>query len=236
MRLVEYSCKECSFVCNVTRTFTLHVEKSHHMLYKDYVIKHFYNGIHPLCRCGCENLARWHCRTFKRLKGHRKGWKLTPDELITREQKRKKTCLRLYGTEHHFANVNVTNKRNKTLNEKYGDETTNYTNISQIPQFKFNLNTKDACQKRHENMKARGTYCKSKTEDAFYEKLCFIFNDVKRQLSIKTWSIDLYVKDIETYIQFDGIYWHGLDKSFDELSQSSRDIVIKRHWKTDREQ
>jgi hypothetical protein len=91
-------------------------------------------------------------------------------------------------------------------------------------------------------MKQRGTYVGSSVEDVFYQFLCDQFgkHDVDRQITIpKTkWAIDFYVRSIDTYVQLDGVYWHGLDRSIEEIAKrkTNRDIVIHKKWLTDREQ
>ena len=52
------------------------------------------------------------------------------------------------------------------------------------------------------------------------------------------WPIDFYVKDNDTYIQFDGEYWHGLDRPLDEIAKfkTPRDRTILRKYQIDREQ
>lgn len=64
-------------------------------------------------------------------------------------------------------------------------------------------------------------------------------HDVDIQVIINDrWPIDLYVKSVDTYVQVDGVYWHGLDRPMDEIaaSTSPRDRTIARKWATDREQ
>jgi len=54
----------------------------------------------------------------------------------------------------------------------------------------------------------------------------------------KSWNIDIYIPDIDTYVQFDGMYWHGLDRSIEVIanSNSSRDKIIHGKWIEDRAQ
>ncbi len=98
-------------------------------------------------------------------------------------------------------------------------------------------------RKRHETMKQNGTYGRSAPEDVCYLLLCEKFgNDhVKRQVELKNWSIDFYISSIDTYVQFDGAYWHGLDKSIELIEQSAaighrRDASILFTFRTDRTQ
>lgn len=96
--------------------------------------------------------------------------------------------------------------------------------------------------KRHLTMKEAGSYRKSKAEDEFYDLLCSLFGDenVERQRSVsdRRWSIDFYVNSIDTYVQFDGAYWHGLDRRIDEIAEhrTKRDIVIEETFNRDKRQ
>jgi hypothetical protein len=103
-------------------------------------------------------------------------------------------------------------------------------------------NSPDRCAKRHETMKRNGTYRSSKAEETCYEALCELFgvNDVERQVIVpeKRWLIDFCVKSIDTYVQFDGEYWHGLDRPIEVIAEhrTPRDVQIHKKWMTDREQ
>ena len=44
-----------------------------------------------------------------------------------------------------------------------------------------------------------------------------MFVSVKHTTFVNGWSIDVFVKDINTYFQFDGVYWHGLDRPENEI-------------------
>jgi hypothetical protein len=84
----------------------------------------------------------------------------------------------------------------------------------------------------------------SKQEDAFFECLVRRFGreDVVRQKRAPAAQdhrvVDFYMKSIDTYVQFDGAYWHGLDRPIDviEKSDTQRDKDIARRWRDDRAQ
>jgi very-short-patch-repair endonuclease len=115
-------------------------------------------------------------------------------------------------------------------------------NASQLPNACTWLNTPSACQKRHQTMKLHGSYKKSSTEDMLYVALCNAYgiDEVQRQVPVlgTRWAIDFYVKSIDTYIQLDGVYWHGLDRPIEVIAEhrTKRDVQIHRKWLTDREQ
>ena len=48
-------------------------------------------------------------------------------------------------------------------------------------------------------------------------------------------EIDFYISSIDTYVQFDGVYLHGLDRSFEEISlfKNPRDKTILGTFKRD---
>jgi hypothetical protein len=58
-----------------------------------------------------------------------------------------------------------------------------------------------------------------------------------QQLIKRKWSIDFYVMSINVYVQFDGVYWHGLDRSIEVIKASTqpRDMSIYKKWVKDRE-
>jgi len=63
----------------------------------------------------------------------------------------------------------------------------------------------------------------SKVEDAVFLRCQEWFGEVKRWIYIKrndgkNCNVDLYIPLIDTYIEVDGRYWHGLDRPYDELS------------------
>ena len=66
----------------------------------------------------------------------------------------------------------------------------------------------------------------------------FGVSDVKvQQLLEHKWSIDFYITSINTYVQFDSVYWHGLDRPIELIKASSgkRDRAIYLKWIKDRE-
>ena len=50
--------------------------------------------------------------------------------------------------------------------------------------------------------------------------LCRAFGDgkVKRQMRMGRWTVDFYVEGIDTYVELDGEYWHGLDRPLDVIA------------------
>lgn len=146
-----------------------------------------------------------------------------------------KTCNERYGCDNP-AKLQITHdKAVNTLMKRYGVK-----NTMSIPGMYDRIDWKKASVKRHETMKREGTYRKSKPENKFYTILCDKFgtDNVERQCFINKWPIDFYVKSIGTYIQLDGVYWHGLDRPIELIAEhkTKRDVQIHKKWLTDREQ
>ena len=96
--------------------------------------------------------------------------------------------------------------------------------------------------KRYATVQAKGGKAyQSKPEQQFRALLEEQFgteNVLVQQRVNKRWSIDFYVKAIDTYVQFDGAYWHALDRPIEQIAEHStvRDAIIHKKWLTDREQ
>jgi hypothetical protein len=142
----------------------------------------------------------------------------------------KATCLQKYGVENVMQNSGVADKFKEIMIEKYGVE-----NPKQVEEFKLKsentlfehygvrntmyseeikakFNFKEIWKKANITKKKNGKSQSSKIEYDFYEKLCIIYGkeNIDRQVITNGWAIDFYIKSIDTYIQFDGVYWHGL--------------------------
>lgn len=78
----------------------------------------------------------------------------------------------------------------------------------------------------------------SKAEARFGDLLRERFGEIKHQKWVNGWPIDFYIPSIDTYVQFDGVYWHGLDRPIELIRASKlvRDQAIVKKWETDRKQ
>lgn len=152
--------------------------------------------------------------------------------LLLPETKRKTidTLQKQYGSIEVFKRHVVESCRN-TCVERYG-----------VPSFllrdevkekaRLASRSKQALRRRHETMKRNGTYGtgSSKAEDTFYAHLIKVFGDenVFRHVQLYEHDVDFYVASIDTYVQFDGVYWHGLDRPLHVIAKhkSARDRSI----------
>ena len=52
-------------------------------------------------------------------------------------------------------------------------------------------------------------------------------------MRVGRWTVDFFVEPANAYVEVDGTYWHGLDRTIEELSQSNtridRKILATRH-------
>jgi len=147
------------------------------------------------------------------------------------------TMLERYGAEKAWASPIVRMKSEQTMLKRYG-----VSSSRDLLSFQINKRSSLAAARRHATMKRNDSFRKSKPEDHLYKILCEMFgeNNVERQTVIPgtRWAIDFYVKSIDTYVQFDGVYWHGTGRSLDEVAEfkTKQDVVIHKKMLTDLEQ
>jgi very-short-patch-repair endonuclease len=100
------------------------------------------------------------------------------------------------------------------------------------------MQLKEVQKKCHQTKKANGSYGKSKMEDQVFEILVELFENVIRQEPINGWAIDFFLPDLDLYIQFDGNYYHGLDRPIEKIMEfkTVTDKMIYRTRLKDQEQ
>lgn len=149
--------------------------------------------------------------------------------------KRRATCLAKFGVESPGFAPSVRAACVATSLRHYGTE-----HPMQSATLKASIDHAVITAKRHETMKRNGTYGKSRQEDKFFEQLVTKFgaDDIARSVSVNGWSIDFFIKSIDTYVQFDGVYWHGLNRPLENIRSSTapRDRVILKTHERDQEQ
>lgn len=170
------------------------------------------------------------------------------------KDKVKATMIERYGAEHPSQVPEIRKKQVDSLEKNWGTKDTwNIPHVRQAlvngcikkfgaPQHMMNReHAKEVLEKRARE----GTLYQSKPENKFYELLCEKFGpeNVQRQVVMNNgfWSIDFYVTSLDAYSQFDGVYWHGLDRPIDVIKESGqrghrRDAAIYRKWIVDRQQ
>ncbi len=173
------------------------------------------------------------------------------------KRKTEKTCLKRFKNKHAIASECVRKKTAETLRKRYGvinasqadrtKETFVKTSIRKYgvsnpmksESVRSKLDYKDIWRKSHKTKKKNGTYARSKIEDYFFE---FLKSNVdvlvERSVPVNGWEIDFYLPRLKIYIQFDGIYWHGLDRDIKTIFESniSRDASIYSAYLRDRKQ
>lgn len=151
-------------------------------------------------------------------------------------EKIKNSCIENNGCEFPLQSEEIQARFKSTMLQKHGVE-----HALQSDEIKSKMNFRDAWKKKHQTDKQNGTFSftSSKIEESFFNLLKSLYKVVERQVIIDDrWSIDFYVKDIDTFIQFDGVYWHGLNRPLEEIvkSPSPRDKRIVKGYFTDLEQ
>lgn len=152
------------------------------------------------------------------------------------KEKTRQTNLERYGVDWHTQSQNFVEKSKQTWIEHYGVD---HPMRSDVVKQKYDF--KENWRRAHQTKKSNGTYASSSVEKRFHQRLINVFGKcVEHQLPVKhddkTWLIDFRINNV--YIQFDGVYWHGLDRSITMIRESMkpRDKAIAKKYDIDREQ
>jgi hypothetical protein len=136
----EKMCLICGKKFNSVKLRNNHLKKEHNISFEDYVIKIYYNGVRPLCKCGCgislkfKPLARgpWFKEYTRNHWPHKKHSELTKKKI---KENTKKAIKNKYGVENVFLLKEIKKKAKQTKLKKYDDE--NYNNVKAIRQTKL---------------------------------------------------------------------------------------------------
>ena len=158
----------------------------------------------------------------------RYGTPVSSQSEIVKETARLNNLLK-WGFESPRQHPDVIEKTKRTLIEKYGVDCP-----FSIPHVAVNKHAPDACRKRHETRSKNSSHKISKQENRVYDIFVKVYGEdiVKRQIFMNNrWPIDFYISSIDTFVQYDGPYWHGLDRPIDEIirfrTSQDRQIYVK---------
>lgn len=185
------------------------------------------------------------CSNDCKFVSHRKGNKLRDVS--------EHTSFENYGNIIPMRTPEVTNRLMMTFKERYGSNVTAALHVPGAKErrerthlerygVKHTFQVEAFRQKRiitwaHNNV---GIKWISKSELRFKTALEEHFgkDDIIHQKWVNGHPIDFYIKSIDTYVQFDGVYWHGLNRPIDVIktSISPRDKTIYNHWLNDQAQ
>lgn len=126
----------------------------------------------------------------------------------------------------------VTKKALKTVNEKY--KVSNISLLDDVKNKKISSYRKNfgvdhpmyldiVKTKVYNTMKKNGT-CKKISKPEMLFKLYIEENygqhNIECQKRINNWNIDFYINVLNTHVQIDGIYWHGIGKTDEEIKNN----------------
>jgi len=146
----------------------------------------------------------------------------------------KQTMMERHGADHPSNAIGVKAKKLETYRERYGVDSPFSAGSP------FRLSSEElrvAGQKGYRSTaRQENGWIVSKPEQALVEFLRMRYGNVEQQALVehgtrKCWLIDAYVCSIDTYVQLDGEFWHGLDKPYEDLHPTS-----KRAYDADRAQ
>ena len=151
------------------------------------------------------------------------------------KERARQTNQERFGVDWHTQSENFNNKAKETWKNNYGVD---HPMKSDVVKAKYDFTA--SWRKAHKTKKKNGTYASSRVERTFHERLGKLFSDVQTQVRVEhaggIWLVDFRVG--ETYLQLDGVYWHGLDRPIEVIRASTkpRDRAIARAYDHDRQQ
>lgn len=134
------TCLICFKTFDSVKLRNKHLIKEHKISFQEYIIKFYYNGKHPVCKCGCgtklafKPLANgpWFKEYTKNHWPHKKHTNETINKIKINT---KKAMQDKYGVSNVYLLKVVKNKIKQTKLEKYGNE--NYNNPNKMKQTKL---------------------------------------------------------------------------------------------------
>lgn len=261
----NHLCGVCSYKCINRRSLGNHIARSHRSEFlglKDYVLKYFYKGINPLCKCGCNNEVKWHTslnRFNEFVTGHNYKFTSTNQPNFTKDQieKRKSSIQDAYNKNGPEIKQKISAKLKASAAAKKAINPLHYNNY--FLQLWKNLESRNKLLSSRRiqwqgpqglirrkkvftpafGKKISAANCNrnmnytSKAEKRFinYLKQVFGTNNIQsRWLNLfqRTMNPDAYLRELDVYIEFDGVYWHGLDRktnwTFDQINHIKNDL------------
>lgn len=165
------------------------------------------------------------------------------------EAKRIKTCNKKYGFSNPAKNKGVQEKTKQTNLEKYGyvapgccekiKEKTAQTCLKRYG-VKYPLQDPTIKTKAFDRKNSRGNIRTSSLEDDFHKLLVENFSNftIKRQVRVGDYLVDFFIDDLDLYVEFDGEYWHGHNKTIQDLegeNNSRSKCILKKKLKDSRQ-
>jgi hypothetical protein len=211
---------------------------------KNYVLKHFLQGNVPECSCGCGGKVEWHETKYQfnsYITGHNKSGFRAKQPEFTREQidKRNESIRRAYSTKRSEIVQKISSGVSEAMKEsginfseyfkeKWKDE--DFKDAQHVARIKSWEGVEGDARREKvftpefgrkiglANMRRESTYT-SKAENEFANRLrecgIEIAQSVWFNLGEKTWNADVWIPSTKTIVEFDGTYWHGLDRHLD---------------------
>jgi hypothetical protein len=109
------------------RKLAQHIKKNYNISYQEYVLKYFYDNVHPICACGCGNKTKFFKGVFfKYFEDHKNKIKLSEEQ----KEKLKKTRNNKYNLlTNRLKKLKISVEDLKKHYDEFCDFKTNFTNL-----------------------------------------------------------------------------------------------------------
>jgi hypothetical protein len=166
------------------------------------------------------------------------------------KSKKEETCLRNYGMAHPMQNEGVKSKFRQSMLTRHGvsnpfesQEICAAAGATCLIRYGTMVPMRNIAvkNKKLRTQRANNTFNVSKPEDLCWKFLCCRYGtkNVERNVTVNyRWPVDFLIVSLATFVQIDGVYYHGLDRPLAEISKhcTATDVQIHKKYLTDREQ
>lgn len=241
----DYICLECGRSGKNRRSLGNHLARTHSSTIEEYCLKHYFNGIIPLCKCNCGKEVSWHKSQYKYndyISGHNEagfftnGWKPSKEQINKRNEAIRK-AYKEKGTKikrkisnslvEAFSQPGMSEKLSATQREGWNKPGVK-ERVSKIrkkvwqeqgDELRKKIFTKEFGRKIALANSKRNTKRTSAAEQLFIKKVGEILGTeeispngkwVNTDDNVKHY--DLFIKSENLLVEYDGLYWHGLDR------------------------
>ena len=200
-RLIVIKCDNCGTI----------KERKYVKKYYDEMIERKYVGCTKSCSSKLQRVYMTDDVRLAKSEKIRAVWANVPDE--ERTKRNRAAGIATWSNKTQEERIEIADKIRKTLQE-YNE------NLPLVERVRINAKIIET-QKKNKSIGCRV----SKIELKIKQLLEGIFtgDDREHWKFINNRTVDFYIKSLEVYLEIDGIYWHGLDRSLEEIRSSAKE-------------
>jgi hypothetical protein len=258
----NHNCLLCQYFCINRRSLGNHLNRTHNISTNEYILKFMFDDKIPLCKCGCNTEVNWHKSKYKYndyISGHNDSGFDIGEFKPTKEQieKRNDSIRETYKDRGEEISKKISDSVNLAWEDpvKVENNSKGKKELWKDPDYhkKMTAKRKQVWDEQGDELRKkiftpefgrkiaianmnRDYKRKSQAEIDFISHLKNVGIDVHEDkwfnVNNMTKCYDGYLYDQRLLIEFDGVYWHGLDRiknfTYDQVNGIVNDFIKNR--------